>query len=246
LRLIAILISLCVSSAATAAPLTLAVASNFRSTAEILVEQFTAATGHEVRISSGSTGKLNAQIVHGAPFDVFLAADEAGPQLLVDSNLGVVGSRFTYAIGALVLWSGETAATECQESLGNLGNARLAIANPMTAPYGRAAKEFLQASGHWEAVSSQLVYGENIAQALHFAVTGNARFALVAGSQVIDPRLPEATCLWPIPTHLYNPVNQQAVLLQRAANNPVALQFLAYLQSDETRATIAASGYGVP
>ena len=246
MRLIAILLSLCASIAANSAPLTVAVASNFRTTAEDIAVKFTMETGHDVRISSGSTGKLYAQIVHGAPFDIYLAADEERPRLIAGADLGVDESRFTYAIGTLVLWSGATDTVNCRESLENLGSARLAIANPETAPYGRAAKEFLQARGIWEAVSPQLVYGENIAQAMHFAVTGNARFALVAGSQVIDPRLPESTCLWPIPAHLYKAVNQQAVLLQRAADNAVALQFLAYLRSDESRVTIAASGYGVP
>lgn len=246
MRLVAILISLCVSSAASSAPLTVAVASNFRATAESIATGFTTETGHEVRISSGSTGKLYAQIVHGAPFDIFLAADGERPRLLVEKGLGVGHSRMTYAIGTLVLWSGEQSAAECQESLSHLGSARLAIANPMTAPYGRAAREFLQAGGYWDAVSPQLVFGENIAQALHFAVTGNARYALVASSQVIDSRLPAATCQWPVPTHLYDAVEQQAVLLERAANDPVALKFLAYLRSGESRATIQNSGYGVP
>ncbi|MGI9271827.1 MAG: molybdate ABC transporter substrate-binding protein [Woeseiaceae bacterium] len=246
MRLIAILISLLASCAAYATPLTVAVASNFRSTAESLAAEFTAATGHDVRISSASTGALYAQIVHGAPFDIFLAADAERPELLVKKGIGVGHSRMTYAIGTLVLWSGEQGTTECQESLSHLGNARLAIANPETAPYGRAAKEFLQANGYWEAVSPQLVYGENVAQALHFAVTGNARFALVARAQVVDPRLPAATCRWPIPADSYKPVEQQAVLLERAANNPVALRFIAYLRNDESRATIQDSGYGVP
>lgn len=246
MRLLAILFSLLLSVAAHTAPLTIAVASNFRVAAENVAAEFTAATGYEVRISSGSTGMLYAQIVHGAPFDVFLAADAERPELLETSGLGIGGSRFTYANGTLVLWSGDQGAADCREALQSLGSARLAIANPETAPYGRAAKEFLLAAGYWPAIVPNLVYGENVAQALHFAVTGNARYALVAGSQVIDPRLPAATCAWPVPPDSYAPIEQQAILLRRAQDNPIALRFLQYLQSAAARATIAGSGYGIP
>ena len=246
MRLPAILILLLASPAALAAPLTVAVASNFRSTAEVIAGQFTATTGHEVRLSIASTGTLYAQVVHGAPFDVLLAADEERPLRLEEAGLGVAGSRFTYATGTLVLWSGAQDAADCEHALQQLGDERLAIANPDTAPYGRAAKEFLTAAGLWQTVSSRLVYGENVAQALHFAVTGNARFALIAAAQVLDPAVPAAGCAWPVPADLYTPIAQQAVLLRRARDNPQARLFLQYLQNAEARATIRRSGYGVP
>ena len=247
MRLATILFALLVSQLANADTLTIAVASNFRATAETIGTRFTAIAGQEVRFSSASTGKLYAQIVHGAPFDILLAADSEHPALLQDAGLAT-GAGITYAVGELVLWSGDAdyAHNECRDALTSLGKRKLAIANPETAPYGRAAREFLTNADLWEQVSAQLVYGENIAQALHFAVTGNASVALIAKSQAIDPRLPTTGCSWSVPTDLYTPIVQQAVLLQRAAANPVALSFLQFLQSADARATIRQSGYGVP
>lgn len=244
---LAILIAASLALQTTSADtLTVAVASNFRSTAEIIVARFSTATGHELRISSGSTGKLHAQLLHGAPFDVFLAADEESPRLIEESGIGVSGSRFTYAIGTLVLWSGQQGELNCAAALDSLGDARLAIANPASAPYGKAAKKFLVTAGYWDQVLPNLVYGENIAQTMHFAVTGNAQYALVARSQTIDPRLPPASCEWSVPLESYDPIEQQVILLQRAADNAAALSFIQYLQSAEVRDTIRASGYGVP
>lgn len=226
--------------------LLIAVASNFRSTAEMLAADFSTQSGHDVSISSASTGKLHAQLLHGAPFDVFLAADAEGPRLLEESGIAVHGSRFTYAIGELVLWSAADGASDCRAALNNPGEFRLALANPEVAPYGRAAKEFLITEKLWAPLSEQLVYGENVAQALHFAVSGNARFALIARAQAIDSRLPAATCFWMVPADSHTALTQQAVLLQRAADNVAASSFLHYLQTAEGRDTIRRSGYGVP
>lgn len=246
MRLAFVVIALLAVQPAVADTLTVAVASNFRVTAEAISAQFTAATGHEVRISSGSTGKLHAQLLHGAPYDVFLAADVQSPRLIEASALGVDGSRFTYALGYLVLWSAVDTRAECSTALSDLGNAHLAIANPDAAPYGRAAKEFLVNAGYWEQVAAQVVYGENVAQALHFAATANARYAIIAKAQAIDPRLPATGCSWTIPTDFYSPIEQQAVLLRRAADNQVAIEYLRFLQGAESRDTIRQLGYGVP
>ena len=246
MRLAFVPIALLAVQAAGADPLTIAVASNFRVSAEVISAQFTKQTGHEVRISSGSTGKLHAQLLHGAPYDVFLAADVQSPRIIEASELGVDGSRFTYAIGYLVLWSAVDERPDCSTSLDDLGDAHLAIANPEAAPYGRAAKEYLVNAGLWEQVSAQLVFGENVAQALHFAVTANARYAIIAKAQAIDPTLPTSGCSWTIPTDYYSPIEQQAVLLQRAQDNPAAIEYLQFLQSAESRDTIRALGYGVP
>ena len=246
MRLAFISIALLAVQAAGADTLTVAVASNFRVAAEAISAQFTNETGHEVRISSGSTGKLHAQLLHGAPYDVFLAADVQSPKMIEASALGVDDSRFTYAIGYLVLWSAVDQRAECSTVLNELGDAHLAIANPETAPYGRAANEYLVNAGLWEQVSGQLVYGENVAQALHFAVTANARYALIAKAQAIDPKLPATGCSWTIPTDAYSPIEQQAVLLQRAQDNPVAIEFLQFLHGAESRDTIRLLGYGVP
>ena len=246
MRLATFLIALVVAQAAHAETLTVAVASNFVPTAEQIAADFTAKTGHTVRISSGSTGKIHAQVLHGAPYDIFLAADSNSPRLLEESDHGVDDSRFTYALGVLVLWSADAEHADCSLTLDDLGDARLAIANPVTAPYGRAAKEFLELTGSWDRISSQLVYGENVAQALHFAVTSNARYALVAKSQSLDPRLPATACSRVVPEETYAPIQQQALLLQRAADNLVAIQFLEFLQEAPTRDTIRRLGYGVP
>jgi molybdate transport system substrate-binding protein len=245
-RLAGILFALLLSLPAHADVVLAAVASNFRATAERLAADFATQTGHELRFSFGSTGKLHAQITHGAPFDVLLAADVNSPRLLEEAGLGVAGSRFTFAIGELVLWSAADGVVDCRQELENLGSFRLAIANPATAPYGGAAREFLLHAGLWERVAPQLVYGENIAQTLHFAVSGNARYALIARSQAVDPQLPAATCLWAVPDDTHSPLLQQAILLRRAAANAAAQSFLDYLRGADARATIRRSGYGVP
>lgn len=245
MRLATIVVAALFLTAAKAETLTIAVASNFVPVAEEIATAFKAETGHEVRISAGSTGKLHTQVLHGAPYDIFLSADSQSPRLLEESGHGVANSRFVYARGILVLWSKDDAAS-CSFHFNDLGSARVAIANPITAPYGRAAKEFLELTGGWERISAQVVYGENVAQALHFAATSNARYAIVAKSQSLDPNLPAASCARHIPEETYIPIKQEALLLQRAADKPTAVQFLEYLQSAAARDTIRRMGYGVP
>lgn len=245
MRLAALTLALVGLQVAHADPLTLAVASNFVPTAKVLAADFTAETGFDVRISNGSTGKLYAQIMNGAPYDVFLAADSNSPQQIEEAGLGVSGSRFTYALGLLVLWSSAASAADCSLTLNDLGEARLAIANPVTAPYGRAAKEFLELTGSWDKMSAQIVYGENVAQALHFAVTSNARYAIVAKSQSLDPRLADASCSRRIPEETYSRIEQQAILLQRAADDSAALAFMQFLQGADARDTMRRMGYGL-
>ena len=246
-RLITALLAAFALPAAAADPLTLAVASNFSIPARELAATFQIQTGFEVRMAAGSTGKLHAQIVNGAPFDVYLAADAERPRLLEESGHGVAGSRFTYAIGSLVLWSRDPvfAGTNCRTALDNLGDRKLAIANPQTAPYGAAARMFLQSARLWEPLHAQLVFGENVAQTLQFAATGNASFALIASSHALVDGLPEPTCLWSVPDTLHVPLEQQAILLQRAEADTAALEFLRFLRSDAARAIIARSGYTV-
>jgi molybdate transport system substrate-binding protein len=222
---------------------TIAVASNFATTAAELAARFTADTGITVRISSGSTGKLYAQILNGAPFDAFLAADAERPMLLEQSGHALPDSRFTYATGALVLWSRD--APDCLAVLADARAGRIALANPDTAPYGRAAREFLQNEGYWEAVSGRAVYGENIAQTLHFAATGNAVLGLVARSQLGAPQLPRPGCTWEVPAATHRGIEQQAVLLARASANAGARQFLDFLRSADAMDILDRHGYGV-
>jgi len=227
--------------------LTIAVASNFAQPAQVLAALYEKSSGHVVRVTTASTGKLYAQIENGAPYDLFLAADSERPRLLEESGAGVAGSRFTYAMGELVLWSAEPdlSGQDCFEQLGNLGNRKLAIANPLTAPYGVAAREALQTAGLWEDVQHNLVFGENISQTLHFVVTRNATLGIIATSQAQDSRLPEATCSWPIPPTMHDPIEQQAILLSRASDNETASDFMSYLRGSLATDVIVAHGYRV-
>ncbi len=233
---------------ADAEPVTVAVASNFTRAVQDIVASFAIESGQVVQVTSASTGKLYVQISNGAPFDVFLAADAERPRLLEAAGRGVEGSRFTYAIGQLVLWSRDPAlaGTDCRNRLNDLGASRLAIANPDTAPYGVAAREMLTGLGLWGRVEAQLVRGENIAQTLHFVSSGNASLGLIAKAQATDARLPPATCSWPVPANLHGPIQQQAILLKRAACNESAAAFLEFLRSPAARQIVARHGYALP
>ena len=243
-----LILSLGPASAAFGDAVTVAVASNFLPTADEIAARFAEHTGYRVRISSASTGKLYAQIVNGAPFDVFLAADAMRPRRLDAAGLGVSGTRFTYATGALVLWSRDPSVTDadCRALLDDLGTRHLAIANPDTAPYGAAAREFLRQAGLWERVRPNLVYGENAAQALHFVASGNAALGLIARSHAGDESLPAATCAWPVPTTTHHPLEQQAIRLRHAAGSDAARSFLEYLRGPESRDVIRRHGYMLP
>ena len=232
---------------ASAEPISVAVASNFTVPVAELAASFEKSTGHQVRVSAASTGMLYAGISNGASYAVFLAADEERPRLLEESGLGVEGTRFTYAIGRLELWSAvpEFEGADCRAQLENLGARHLAIANPVTAPYGAAARSFLQEAGLWEMLEGNLVFGQNIAQALQFVATGNASLGLIASSQAESDRLPEASCRWQVPDSMHAPLEQQAILLDRARENEAARSFLAFLKSPEGRAIIQSHGYEV-
>lgn len=241
------LLALCVSitgSAASAAQVRVAVASNFAGAMEGLTADFEAATGHRVSLSFGSTGKHYAQIRHGAPYDAFFAADARRPRLLEEEGHGVPGSRFTYAIGRLVLWSPrEGLVDDGGAVLRGAGFRHLAIANPRLAPYGRAAREVLEALGLWPGLRGRLVQGENIAQTFQFVASGNADLGFVALSQVRGPGGDREGSQWEVPPELFAPIAQEAVLLR---DHPAARDFLEFVRSDRARALIRAYGYEVP
>jgi molybdate transport system substrate-binding protein len=236
-----LLLVLVVSSASADGPITVAVASNFSRPAAELAVRFTDETGIAVRISNGSTGKLYAQILNGAPFDAFLAADAERPALLEASGHAVAGSRFTYATGALVLWS--RSVSDCLAALREAAAGHVALANPETAPYGRAAREFLEAKGYWAQVSARAVYGESIAQTLQFVATGNASLGFIARSQLATPQLPDATCTWDVPESTHARIEQQAVLLSYAADNAAARRFVDFLRTAGAREVLRRYGY---
>lgn len=246
-RCLLALLAVSTAQAAQAQPVQVAVAANFLSTAQQLAQRYEARHPAErILISSGSTGKLYAQISHGAPYDILLAADARRPRLLEQAGLSAPGSRFTYAIGRLVLWSRQaglitSGVTELRHGIG-----RVAIANPATAPYGAAAEAVLKHLKLWQRDRAQLVRGENVGQTLQFAVTGNVKAAFVALSQVSDPRHPLGGSRWVVPAAWYPPIEQQAVLLKRAENRPAVRAFYAFLQGPQARAVIEHHGYHVP
>ena len=223
---------------------TVAVASNFGATAREIATEFEQVADYELRITTASTGKLYAQILNGAPFDVLLAADTERPRRLEADGAGVPGTRFTYAIGALVLWSRQ--AEDCRAALQRADVGRVAIANPVTAPYGAAAKAYLQQAGLWDLLRGRLVIGENIAQTLQFAASGNAQLGFIARSQLHARSLPQPSCSWPVPEEAHAPIEQQAIVLQRGADSEGARAFVDFLRGDAGRAIILRHGYRVP
>lgn len=220
---------------ALAGEVRVAVASNFAGVMEPLATAFSERTGHQLRLSYGSTGKHYAQIRQGAPFDVFLAADEARPERLEAEGVGVPGTRFTYATGVLVLWNPTGEIADPVQSLQQAH--RIALANPRLAPYGRAAQEALQALGLWESVGTGAVRGENIAQTYQFVATGNAGLGFIALSQW--QTRPKGD-YWLVPETHYQPIAQQAILLR---DTPPARAFLQFLRSDSAQTLIREGGY---
>ena len=225
----------------------IAVASNFASTGSNLAAAFTEETGVEVRFSPGSTGKLYAQILNGAPYDIFMAADEERPLRLERRGHSVPGTRMTYAMGSLVLWSRDERLRDkdCYAALQQGDYQHLALANPDTAPYGAAARQFLIAEDLWDSVSARAVYGENISQTLQFVASGNANLGFIALAQTTTAKLPAATCSWPVPETRHAPIRQQLVLLARAADNPAARRFLEFLETAKASEIIRQHGYRV-
>lgn len=224
-----------------------AVAANFAAPMRVIAAEFEQATGHKAVLAFGSTGKFYAQIHHGAPFEVFLAADETTPAKLETEGATQRGSRFTYAVGRLVLWSPDTKLVDAQGAvLGQDKFQHLAIAAPRLAPYGAAAIETLARLGLLEQVRSRFVQGENIAQTYQFVASGNAELGFVALSQVYRDGVLIGGSGWVVPSHLYHPIRQTAVLLTRGSHNPAAVALLEFLQSAKAKAVIEQYGYALP
>ena len=233
-----------VPGAARAEAIRVAVASNFAAALKSLSGEYERRTGNRLVISSGGTGKHFAQISNGAPFDVFLAADRRSPELLEASGLAVEGSRFTYAVGRLVLWSPEPGRVDPEGRVLDEGNfRRLAVANPDLAPYGAAAREVLESRRLWQPLRHRIVLGENIGQTYQFVASGAAELGFVALSQVRSRGTDAPGSGWTVPAGLHAPIEQQAVLLRDSA---AARGFLAFLRADGVRAAIREFGYSVP
>lgn len=229
---------------ARAADVTVAVAANFAAPMQRIAAAFERDTGHRARLAVGSTGKFEAQIRHGAPFQVLLAADAETPARLERDGLAAAGTRFTYATGRLVLWSAQPGAVDREGAVLRTGRIeRLALADPKLAPYGAAAIQTLAALDLLPAVAPQFVQGENIAQAHHFVASGNATLGFVAMSQVFaDGKLVQGSA-WVVPASLHAPLRQDAVLLRAGQGHAAAAALLAYLRGEKARAIIRAAGY---
>lgn len=240
--LLTVVIALALPSGAQAAEALVAVASNFTAPMQKLAPLFERASGHTLKLSFGSTGKFYAQIVHGAPFDVLLAADDATPARLEREGMG--SAPFTYALGRLVLWSSQAGRVdENGNALGHPSHARLAIADPKLAPYGAAAIQTLDRLGYLATWRPRLVVGENISQAYQFVATGNASMGFVAMSQVFADNRLQSGSAWVVPQALYSPIRQDAILLTRGAHNAAAVALMHFLRGDIARAVIRDYGY---
>jgi molybdate transport system substrate-binding protein len=229
---------------AHAAEVQVAVAANFSGTMQVLAQAFERESGHQARLITGATGKFYAQIRNGAPFHVLLAADAHTPLLLEEEGRAVVGSRFTYAVGRLVLWSKQPGLVDAQgQVLRSDQFKRLAIADPRTAPYGAAAMQVLERMEVTGQVKNRLVQGDSVAQAYQFVASGNAELGLIARSQLVGDGRPVAGSSWLVPESLHSPLRQDAVLLKPGQSNPAALSLMQFLQSSRARALMREHGY---
>lgn len=221
-----------------------AVAANFTAPMKVIAAQFEKDTGHKVQASYGATGKFYAQIQNGAPFDILLAADDETPARLDKENATVAKSRFTYAIGKLVLWSPQAGVVDDKGDVLKAGKFdHLSVANPKLAPYGLAAQETLQKLNLFTTLQPKFVTGENIGQTYQFVASGAAPLGFVAMSQVYEDNKLKSGSAWVVPSNLYSPIRQDAVVLTKGGNKAAVTAFIAYLKGDKAKAVIRAFGY---
>lgn len=237
-----LLASLC-SAATELPPVRVAVASNFSLTLKKLVKEFEEKSEYTVSISQASTGKLFAQIVHGAPYDIFFAADEKRPEILIKKNLA--SKEMMYAQGQLVMLARESLGADCKSVLDEISLNKLAIANPKIAPYGRAAKDVLISLGKWESIRPKLVMGENILQTYQFLLSGSVDAGFIAKSLVVNSNELATYCQWHVPARLYKAIKQKAVVLKRSGDNLAVKSFFNYIQSDKAKKIIRSNGYRI-
>ena len=229
---------------AQAAEVNVAVAANFTAPMQKIAQVFEQETGHKVILSFGSTGNFYAQIRNGAPFQILLSADDETPIRIEKEGLGVAGSRFTYAIGKLVLWSKHPGFVDDKGEILRSGKfQRIAVANPKLAPYGAAALETMTQLSVLQALQPKIVQGENIAQTFQFVATENAQLGFVALSQVMtDGRIAQGSA-WTVPSSLHAPIRQDALLLVKGKDNPAATALMNFLQSVRSRLVTRSYGY---
>jgi molybdate transport system substrate-binding protein len=239
-----LLLAVLANASTVAAEAQVAVAANFAEPIKAIGAVLEKTTGHTIRVTLGATGKLYAQIRNGAPFDVLLAADTATPEKLEKEGLGQAGSRFTYATGKLVLWSADAKRVDAKGEVlkaANLG--KVAYANPKMAPYGTAAAQVMDKLALHAALNPKLVQGESIGQTFTFASTGNADVGFVAMSQVLQGGQLKSGSMWVVPQALYDPIRQDAVLMQKSASNQAAQALMKLLKSPNIKDLIRSYGY---
>ncbi|MFN5349917.1 MAG: molybdate ABC transporter substrate-binding protein [Polaromonas sp.] len=235
---------LSLSGLSQAAEVQVAVAANFTAPMKRIAEEFEKDTGHKAVLSYGATGRFYAQITNGAPFEVFLSADNETPVKLEKDGAAVAGTSFTYATGRLVLWSAKPGLVDEKAAVLVRNEFRhLAIAAPKLGPYGAAAMETMTKIGMLPLLQAKLVTGESIGQTFSMISSGNAELGFVAMSQVFEDNKLKSGSAWLVPAHLHSPIQQNAVLLARGKNNPAALQLLTFMKSGQARAIMNAFGY---
>jgi len=245
LRILLALLSLGLHALGThAAEVSVAVAANFTAPMKIIAQDFERDTGHKATLVVGATGQFYAQMKNGAPFEVFLAADDETPARIENEGLGVAGTRFTYATGRLVLWSRKDGLVDDRGDILKGGSFdRIAIANPRLAPYGAAAMEVVERMGLRSTITPKLVEGSHISQTFQFVSSGNATIGFVALSQVFEAGRIREGSGWIVPSNLHQPIRQDAVLLTKGKGNPAAHALMRYLRSDNAKAVIRSFGY---
>ena len=229
------------SSTVHATDINVAVAANFTEPAKEIAQLFERTTGHRAILSFGATGQFYVQIIQGAPFQVFLSADQSTAKKLVDDSIAVADSLFTYAVGKIILFSANAALVVGEQTLREAKFNKIAVADPLTAPYGAAAVETMKRLGVYDTLASKIVQGSNIAQTFEFVDSGNADLGFVALSQVIAR---QGGSRWIVPDNLYSPIRQDAVQLRTGAKNEAAGAFLLFMKSPEVAKVIEKYGYG--
>ncbi|EIM15023.1 molybdate ABC transporter substrate-binding protein [Pseudomonas chlororaphis] len=241
---LAAVLAACAFGSAQADEVQVAVAANFTAPIQAIAADFEKDTGHKLVAAYGATGQFYTQIKNGAPFEVFLAADDSTPEKLESEGATVKGSRFTYAIGTLALWSAKDAYVDSKgQVLKDNQYQHLSIANPKAAPYGLAATQVLARLGLTEQVKGKIVEGQNITQAYQFVSTGNAELGFVALSQIYKDGKVSSGSAWIVPAQMHDPIKQDAVILNKGKDNPAAKALVDYLKGAKAAAVIQSYGY---
>ena len=244
------LLTLLTGAFATAQEITVAAAADMSTALPQVVAAYTKKTGQAVKLSFGSSGNLTNQIRNGAPFDAFFSADEQYPQQLITEGLASKDTLYRYAVGRLVLWVPGDSPLDLSklgiESLLDSSVKKISIANPATAPYGRAAEATLRHFGIYDQVSSRLVVGENVSQAAQFVESGNAQAGLIALSHALAPAMKDRGRYWTVPLDAYPTLNQAAIVLSKSKQQDAASRFLDFLRSPEATSLLTSYGFSLP